>query len=81
MAIDAALQWTMVSFWSFGTHSTFLLLPSGEQSFPTYGPQVSLLCNKDNDNAWAHIPGLQLPALGTLDQPLNLHLENEDCDT
>lgn len=57
------------------------LLPSRERLFPNYGPRVSLLCNEDNDSAWDHIPGLQIPVLGTLHQPVSLHFENGDCNT
>ena len=78
VAIDTALQWTPVCFWLFSTHPTFLLHPSGKL-FPNYGPAVSLMGNEDDDSPWDHIPGLQIPALGILDQPPSL--ENEDYNT
>ena len=34
----------------------------------------------DHNRAWGHKPGMQVPALGSSHQPLNLHLGN-DCDT
>lgn len=82
VAVDIALWWTIVRFWLQSTHSTFFCASSGKQPFPTYGSLVSLCVMRIMIvNAWGLNPGLQLPSWGTSDQALNLHLENEDCDT